>query len=177
MHSQIDKCVYYLHTLFCLTCLWLSPPPVPSFFYFTGRTQGREEKESLREGWLFASKKSWKEADVTGTFLSCHASVLLPHNHRLLSTWACSSYLGHLFFWCGPGTAQSTVRHWGGSAATPIFPIQQFTSRGDNIAERLRAARLREHSRLQPGRRTDDGGWIISAFLLWSCGQVEKSPM
>lgn len=168
MYSRRDKCALLTHTL--VPDIFISAPSSCSLVLSIPKT-GHGEQKKRRAGWreerLFASKEHWKEADVASTVLSCHPP-LLPNNHRVLCTWAAPVPLiwGHLFFWCGPCTTQSTVRHWGVHRRAVQQPwlslfnssFSNFMSRDTNIAEPVCCQPEEQHSRLQPGRRSDDGG-------------------
>lgn len=143
------------------------PSSCSSSFFFTGRTQGREE-ESLRDDCLHQRRADKRQTSPAGFSAATHPSSFLAI--RFLSTWTRSSHLGHLFFWCGPGTTQSTVSHrrvwWGGSSPTPIFPIQQFTSRDNNRAESLRAGRLKAEQQTATWQPGPDYFWLF-VVVLW----------
>lgn len=128
--SGTEKCVSYLPIDFCLTFLFLSPLHALSLFIPMARHGGQKPRRAVgREARLFASKKHWKEADINSTVLSCRPSLLLPYNHRLLCTWAASVIWGHLFFWCGPCTTQSTVSEFTeGQFSNPDFPYSTVLS-------------------------------------------------
>lgn len=125
MHWQTDKCVYYLHTLFCLTCLCLSPPSCSLIFPFHGRTQGGEEEQSLREGWLFKGglKRGRRHQQVSQL-----PSIRPPSSQSQVLV-----YLGMFLLsgsslplvWTRYNTKRSQTLRRGGSSAPPIFPIHQ----------------------------------------------------
>lgn len=173
MHSGTEVCVLFTHTL--LPDIFISVPSSCSLVLFIpmARHEGQKTRRAVgREARRFASKKHWELQTSTvllmSAVLSCRPFLLLPHNHRLLCTWAASVPLiwGHLFFWCGPCTTQSTARHWGVHRRAVQQPwlslfnssLSNFMSRDTNIAEPVCCQPEEQHSRLQPGRRIDDGG-------------------
>lgn len=132
MHSQADKCVCIIYTRSFAWHVYV-PSSCSLIFLFHWPDTGKTRKGEFEGGMAVCFKEELK-----GRHHLSISQLFVYLGMFLLSEWSLL-----LLVWTRYNTKHSQTLGKGGSSATAIFSIQQFTSWDNNTGECLRSVRLK----------------------------------